>query len=561
MGVKNLVVLAVLLLAQSRGWAQYNEMYDENGQLRPQYQGVMKVLSKVTPEQEKDYEKRSNEAFRKDNSLALVPRVILGSEYDQQLVAGFDQRARALRAFLKDYFSGGKKYTQVLPEAVLKRIVERNNDSKYLGRVNPNDIQFPYGPDIMKDSSGKWRVIEDNPGMIGGPGDLELAQNFLFENQPDLMDHVNARDPNDYFKRLTDYYKAKAWMNGGKAVFLMSKFQTDNEDSRLVKMFEKFGIQTVYVAGRTQLEISKNAGGGVYTYDNKQGKRDKKTGRSRMEKVGYIILNGEHHWFDLADPGTWDRVVGNRVKELLEDEDLNPGTMKILRALLRDPSLVGNPDGIYEALKRLRLQGPLDELRSSTPYDGLTQKIISGEVSTNYTPGLDFIGDKEFYSYVPGLISAFLNEAPILENIETQRFASDQGSTANENVVQEVLKNKDEFVVKRVDGRGGDGVAIGKKKTKAEMNKLMTQVRSEPESFIAQKYMHLSVHNGRIVDIRTVGQVGTDENVIANVPWGRGLPLNGNGKVNLSGDGIEITVLIHDEINSKKLRCESLMIH
>jgi hypothetical protein len=63
-----------------------------------------------------------------------------------------------------------------------------------------------------------------------------------------------------------------------------------------------------------------------------------------------------------------------------------------------------------------------------------------------------------------------------------------------------------------------------------------------------------------IVDARVLGQVGSQEVIVSNVPWGRGLPQNGNGKVNLSGDGIEITILIHDEPTRKVMRCENLLL-
>jgi uncharacterized circularly permuted ATP-grasp superfamily protein len=560
MRIKELLVFTIVLFAQSSSWAQYNEMYDNNGQLRPQYRGAMQVLSQVTPAQEKDYVKRSNQAFKKDNSLSLTPRIILGTEYDQMLDAGYDQRARALRAFLKDYFSQQKKYLQVISEDTLKRIVERNHDSKFLGQVNPDDIDFPYGPDIIKDSSGQWRVIEDNPGAIGGPGDLELAQNFLFENHPDLMDHVNARDPNVYYQKLAAYYKNKAAAHGGKAIMLMSKYTLDNEDNRVVKILKRYGIETVYPSGRTQLYINESKGGGVYTYDSQKGKRDKATGRSLMEKVGCLVMNGEHHWFDSVHPGNWDHWVGEQIAIALEDEKIHPDTKKILRAIQRDPVLANDPDATYDALKRLRLLGELKETRSWTPYNGLTQKILSGEVGTNYTPGIDFIGDKEFYTYVEDFIRLYLGENPILKNIETKRFAADKGFGINDQVMEDILKNKNSFVIKKVDGRGGDAVWVGAKMNKTELNQLVSSIRSDPENYIAQKFTSLSVLKDYIVDARVLGQVGSQEVIVSNVPWGRGLPQNGNGKVNLSGDGIEITILIHDEPTRKVMRCENLLL-
>ena len=57
------------------------------------------------------------------------------------------------------------------------------------------------------------------------------------------------------------------------------------------------------------------------------------------------------------------------------------------------------------------------------------------------------------------MISYYLNEKPILNNIKTYKLT-------NKDEKEYVLKNIDKLVLKRTDGSGGYGMLMGKSATK-----------------------------------------------------------------------------------------------
>ena len=88
---------------------------------------------------------------------------------------------------------------------------------------------------------------------------------------------------------------------------------------------------------------------------------------------------------------------------------------------------------------------------------------------------------------------------------------------------------------------------IGRKLKKTEIAELKKKIQADPGAYISQRYMALSRVNDNIVDLRLLTQILPDEIIVSNVPWGRGLPADGNGKVNLSGNGREFAVLVPKE--------------
>ena len=85
---------------------------------------------------------------------------------------------------------------------------------------------------------------------------------------------------------------------------------------------------------------------------------------------------------------------------------------------------------------------------------GLVAAIRSGRVSVANAIGNGVADDKLIYSYVPDLTRHYLDEDPILPNVDTYR--------CNEpDALAHVIERLDEMVVKPVDGSGGKGLVIG----------------------------------------------------------------------------------------------------
>jgi uncharacterized circularly permuted ATP-grasp superfamily protein len=542
------VVVAVLLISSSLLWAKetirgYDELYDESGRLRPQYEEFYANWSRMTERQKENFLRRSREDFRGDNALDALPRVMTGAEYDQVLKPGVDQRARALRAFLEDHYSGRKAYARsgVLPKDAIERIISRSIESGWEGLVKPEHIAFLYGPDIIRDEKGVFRVIEDNPGFIGGVGDLRLAYEKILEHYGKNPDKAPFRSPEEFYRAVSESYKKRAAKFGGKAVIYMTKPYSDNEDIRIQRIFREYGIETVTNESAKRLLVRAD---GVYLQHS----------QSRgvpLEKVGFVMMIGEHSWLDPSHPQAKIKAAAAELEAHLEEADLTPRLrerMESMLAKIRDnPESVRMVD-VSNLLDQSSLANGLrDRMEAAEDARGLIRASLENKVGTNYSPGVDFIGDKEFYVFVEDMIRFYLNEEPILRNIPTERFADGRTGRLNEELFNRIFSNLSSWVIKKVDGRGGDAVWVGPKVKPEEIPALKERILKQPEMFIVQAFTPLSRMGENIVDMRVISDVSHNEIIVTDTPWGRGLPMNGNGKVNLSDKGREITVLVRGE--------------
>lgn len=526
----------------------YNEFYLPDGQLRPQYQFFAPYLQASTPEIEEKYMQWSRKAFQKDNAQYRFPRVLIGDEYDAVLKKGVHQRAEALQAFLRDHYSGQKAYAKagVVSEETINRIIARTGEAAYQGKIDPNIIAFMYGPDIIRDKDGVWRVIEDNPGFIGGLGDLERSYSIMMKTFSDLPKALAPlRQPSDFYKDLAQEFKERAAQMGGKAIMYMVPPYADNEDSRLKSLFAAEGIESIEPGSRKKLVIKED---GAYLKSPGPG------GKDVLEKVGFVFMNGEHAWLDDSSQASQERNILDAANSYIKENKKDRKTAKKIQQILNKVNPQTHMPDLAALKNILRTVGALD--LNTSHVRGLNRLILEKKVATNYSPGVDFIGDKEFYVYLEDMIRFYLHEEPIIRNIETQRFALPDGSV-NEALIEKTFANLSTAVIKRVDGRGGDAVWVGPKINQAQIPALQQLIRSAPEVYIAQKFTPLSVMNGNIIDTRVITYISPTKIIVTNTPWGRGVPKNGNGKVNLSDKGFEVTTLVTDSIHGQ-LRCEDV---
>jgi uncharacterized circularly permuted ATP-grasp superfamily protein len=94
--------------------------------------------------------------------------------------------------------------------------------------------------------------------------------------------------------------------------------------------------------------------------------------------------------------------------------------------------------------------------------------------------------DKLLYTYVPDLVRYYLNEEPILPNVETHRLEDPE-------VLEYVVDRLDELVLKPVDGSGGAGIVIGSLATDEELAAVRQRVTRDPRGWIAQREVKLSM--------------------------------------------------------------------
>jgi uncharacterized circularly permuted ATP-grasp superfamily protein len=134
---------------------------------------------------------------------------------------------------------------------------------------------------------------------------------------------------------------------------------------------------------------------------------------------------------------------------------------------------------------------------------GLVNAYRSGHVALANSIGTGVADDKVIYAYVPKLIKYYLDQEPILPNVNTY--------LASEPLERKfILENIEKLVVKSANEAGGYGMLIGPASTQAECEAFRAQVAANPRNFIAQDPIMLSRSptwcdgrlEGRHIDLR-----------------------------------------------------------
>jgi uncharacterized circularly permuted ATP-grasp superfamily protein len=116
---------------------------------------------------------------------------------------------------------------------------------------------------------------------------------------------------------------------------------------------------------------------------------------------------------------------------------------------------------------------------------GLLNAARAGNVVIANAVGNGVGDDKLTYTYVPDLVRYYLNEKPLLPNVDTFRcWLPDE--------LSHVLAHIDELVVKPVEGSGGYGIVFGPNATVRELAALRKRLKANPRGWIAQPIVQLS---------------------------------------------------------------------
>lgn len=117
---------------------------------------------------------------------------------------------------------------------------------------------------------------------------------------------------------------------------------------------------------------------------------------------------------------------------------------------------------------------------------GLVNAYRAGNVVIANALGNGVADDKAVYPFVPAMIRYYLDEEPILPNVETYVCAFDDQR-------RYVVEHLDSLVVKTTDASGGYGMLIGPSSTREERDEFRRRIEARPRSFIAQPVIALSV--------------------------------------------------------------------
>jgi len=99
--------------------------------------------------------------------------------------------------------------------------------------------------------------------------------------------------------------------------------------------------------------------------------------------------------------------------------------------------------------------------------------------------GTGLADDKALYAYVPRIIRYYLDEDPILNNVETYLMTEEKDR-------KHVLANLDKLVVKAVGESGGYGMLIGPHSTARQREEFAIRIQANPRNYIAQPTVDFS---------------------------------------------------------------------
>ena len=124
---------------------------------------------------------------------------------------------------------------------------------------------------------------------------------------------------------------------------------------------------------------------------------------------------------------------------------------------------------------------------------GIVNAARAGNVTIANAVGNGVADDKLLYTYVPDIIRYYLDEDPILANVDTYRLEEpDQ--------LQAALGRLPELVLKPVAGSGGYGLVIGPAAKPEELDRMRGVLLADPRGWIAQEVVQLSTSPTQIGD-------------------------------------------------------------
>lgn len=193
---------------------------------------------------------------------------------------------------------------------------------------------------------------------------------------------------------------------------------------------------------------------------------------------------------------------------LVEGRDLMVDNHKVYMKTTRGLQQV---DVIYRRIDDEYLDPLVFKTDSTLGVPGLMSAYRKGNVVLVNAVGNGVADDKAVYSHVPGMIRYYLNEEPVLPNVDTYAME-------DPDAFRYVFERIQDMVVKKTDQSGGYGMLMGDKATEKEIEEYRLEVMKDPRNFIAQPIIRLSAApcflDGRLgsrhVDLRPFALCGPD---------------------------------------------------
>jgi len=117
---------------------------------------------------------------------------------------------------------------------------------------------------------------------------------------------------------------------------------------------------------------------------------------------------------------------------------------------------------------------------------GLMRAYYAGNVALANAIGTGVCDDKAVYAYMPRVIRYYLDQAPVLPNVETHICREPES-------LRYTLDYLDRLVVKPVGEAGGYGITIGPTASRAELEECRAKLLADPANYVSQPCIDLSV--------------------------------------------------------------------
>lgn len=133
--------------------------------------------------------------------LDPVPRVIDVDEWST-LAPGIAQRVRTLEALLDDIYGRQKVVSDgVIPRALITSSAHFHRQAR--GIVPANGVRVHVsGIDVIRDSEGGWRVLEDNARIPSGVSYVLSNRRAMAQTFPEMFASTRVQPVSDYPRRL-----------------------------------------------------------------------------------------------------------------------------------------------------------------------------------------------------------------------------------------------------------------------------------------------------------------------------------------------------------------------
>jgi len=361
----------------------YDEMFDENNVVRPNYKRFLDRLQNMSRKKLTNLQHATDRAqlslgmtfnvYSDDQGverimhLDIIPRIIDNKEW-QHLEKGLQQRIKALNLFIQDIYNDQK----VLKDKLIPREMIFSSIS-YLKELQgfkpPKNIWCHItGSDLIKGGDGQYYVLEDNLRCPSGVSYMLENREILKRTFPELFESLDVKPVYNYTHILRDTLESLTEVDQPTIAVLTPG------------IYNSAYFEHSYLAQQMGAELVE--------------------GRDLVVKndIVYMITTNGIQRVD---------VIYRRV----DDDFIDP-------EVFNKKSLLGTP--------------------------GLFRAYLKGNVVLVNAPGTGVVDDKAVYAYIPRIIKYYLGEEMILPNVKTYICEEeDDRKYVMENIHNLVIKQTD----------------------------------------------------------------------------------------------------------------------